>query len=265
MQSVNSVPDWAALRDRCVALRWFALVGRVKLGFSFVTPTGSRQVLKAQEEFNGEERRILDLLGRGLSRDFPNPQRIGCPDSAVLRGVAAHKVPLSEADRWLNHFSSCSPCFQEFTQFRKQAVDRQRTQIWLAAAAVVIVAVAGWFWVRSRPQVQTPAVVVLDLRGRATVRGENQPETSQPPLEVPRNATALNLELPIGSNEGTYDVALLSPSGAELFRTGATAKLEDQIVVLRADVDLGRVPPGSYFLGVRQPGLEWTRFSIRLL
>ena len=183
----------------------------------------------------------------------------------MLRGIAAHKVPLSEADRWLNHFSSCSPCFQEFTQFRKQAVDRRRTQIWLAAAAVFIFAVTGWFWVRTRPQVQTAAVVVLDFRGRATVRGENPPETSQLPLEVPRNAKSLNLELPIGSNEGAYSVALLDPSGAELFRTSATAKLEDHIVVLRADVNLAGVPPGSYFLGLRQPGLEWTRFPIRVL
>ena len=174
-------------------------------------------------------------------------------------------MPLSEADRWLNHFSSCSPCFQEFTQFRKQAVDRRRTQIWLAAAAVFIFAVAGWFWVRTRPPGQTAAVVVLDLRGRATVRGENPPETSQPPLEVPRNARNLNLELPIGSNEGAYDVALLNPSGAELFRTSATAKLEDHIVVLRADVNLAGVSPGSYFLGLRQPGLEWMRFPIRVL
>src|SRR6202162_4425213 len=191
-----------------------------------MTPTGSRQVLKAQEEFNGEEKRILDLLGRGLSRDFPNPLRVGCPDSALLRGIAAHKVPLSEADRWLNHFSSCSPCFQEFTQFRKQAVDRRRTQVWLAGGAGLIVAVAGWFWVRSRPQVQTAAVVVLDLRGRATVRGENPPEASQPPLEVPRNAKTLNLELPIGSNEGTYDVALLDPSGAELRSEEHTSELQ---------------------------------------
>jgi hypothetical protein len=73
------------------------------------------------------------------------------------------------------------------------------------------------------------------------------------------------LELPIGSNEGAYDVALLNPTGAELFRTSATAKLEDHIVVLTADVDLAGVPPGSYFLGVRQPGLEWTRFLIRVL
>jgi len=119
--------------------------------------------------------------------------------------------------------------------------------------------------VRSRPSGQTAAVVVLDLRGRAAVRGENPPESSQPPLEVPRNARSLNLELPIGSNEGAYDVALLNPSGAELFRTSATAKLKDHIVMLKADVDLVGVPPGSYFLGLRQPGVEWMRFPIRVL
>jgi hypothetical protein len=183
----------------------------------------------------------------------------------VLRGIALHKLPLSEADRWLDHFSSCSPCFQEFTQFRKQAVHRRRTQIWLAVAAVLLFAVAGWFWVRTRPQVQTAAVVVLDLRGRATVRGQSPPDTGQSPLEVPRNARNLNLELPIGSNEGPYDIALLDPSGAELFRTSAMAKLEDHIVVLRADVDLAGVSPGSYFLGLRQRGLEWMRFPIRVL
>jgi hypothetical protein len=119
--------------------------------------------------------------------------------------------------------------------------------------------------VRTRPQVQTALTVVLDLRGRATARGENPPETSQPPLEAPRKAKSLNLELPIGSNEGPYDIALLDPSGAELFRTSAMAKLEDHIVVLRADVDLAGVSPGSYFLGLRQRGTEWMRFPIRVL
>ena len=137
--------------------------------------------------------------------------------------------------------------------------------MWLAAAALVLLAVAGWMWVRSRPSGQTAAVVVLDLRGRSTARGENPPETSQAPLEVPRDVRSLDLELPIGSNEGAYDIALLNPSGAELFRASATAKLEDHIVVLRANVDLAGISPGSYLLGVRQPGLEWTRFPIRLL
>ena len=219
--------------------------------------TESRRVLKQQEEFNAEEKRILNLLGRGLSQDFPNPQRVGCPDSAILKGIALHKVPLAEADRWLDHFSSCSPCFQEFTQFRKQALDgRRRIQMWLAAAAMVLLVLAGWLWVASRPSGQTAAVVVLDLRGRATVRGENTPESSQPPLEVSRNARSLTLDLPIGSNEGTYDLALFNLVGDELFRTSATARLENHIVVLRADVDLAGVSPGSYFLGVRQPGIK---------
>jgi len=231
-----------------------------------MTSTGSRRILKEQEEFNGEEKRILDLLDKGLSRDFPNPQRIGCPGPPILKSIALHRLPLAEADPWLEHFSSCSPCFQEFSEIRKQAAgQRRQTQMWLAAAAMVLLAVAGWMWVRSRPTGQTAAVVVLDLRARSTVRGENPSETSQPPLEVPRSAKSLNLELPIGSNEGAYDVALLNPSGAELFRTSATARLEDHIVVLRANVDFASVSPGSYFLGVRQPGLEWTRFPIRLL
>jgi hypothetical protein len=136
--------------------------------------------------------------------------------------------------------------------------------MWLAAAAMVLIALAGWMWVRSRPLAQTATVVVLDLRGRASLRGENPFETSQPPLAVPRNARALNLELPIGSNEGTYDVALLNPTGTEVFRTSATAKLQNHVVILRADVDLAGVSPGSYFLGIRQSGLQWTRFSIRL-
>ena len=207
----------------------------------------------------------MDLLARGLSREFPNPQRVGCPGSAILRNIAFHRLPLSEADPWLDHLASCSPCFQEFSEIRKQAAGKRRqTQMWLAAAAMVLLSFGGWLWVRSRPSGQTAAVAVLDLRDRTAVRGENPAETNRPPLEVPRSAKSLNLELPIGSNEGAYDVALFNPSGSELFRTSATAKLEDHIVVLRTAVDLTRISPGSYFLGVRQTGLEWTRFPVRL-
>ena len=94
---------------------------------------------------------------------------------------------------------------------------------------------------------------------------ENPPDISQPPLKIPRKAKILNLELPIGSNEGAYHVALLDPSGAERFRGSGTAKLKDHIVVLRADVDFAGISPGSYFLGLRRPGLEWMRFPVRVL
>jgi hypothetical protein len=184
----------------------------------------------------------------------------------VLRAIALRKVPLSEADRWLNHFSSCSPCFQDFTQFRKQAVDgRRRAQLWLAAAAALLFAVAGWLWVRTQPSVQTSATVVLDLRERSVARGENSAETKQLALEIPRAAKQLVMDLPIGSKEGSYDLALLNEAGGEVLRAKGTATLENQIVILRADIDIRNVSPGFYFLGLRRLGLEWSRYPTRVI
>jgi len=142
---------------------------------------------------------------------------------------------------------------------------RRHAVRWLAAAAVVLLAVGGWLWVRNRPSVQTPAVVVLDLRARAPVRGETTNDTHQTPLEIPSGARHLQLDLPVGSNEGTYNLTLLDQNGAELSHSTGTAKLEDHTVTLRVEVDLARVSPGRYVLGLRQPGLEWTRFPVRLL
>jgi hypothetical protein len=207
---------------------------------------------------------MLDLLGKGLSRDFPNPQRVGCPDSKVLRGIAAHRVPLSEADRWLTHFSSCSPCLQEFTQFRKQAVERRRSQVWLAAAAVFIFAVAGWLLVHTRPSLQTSATVVLDLRERSLARGENPTGTEEVALEIPRTARHLIVDLPIGSKEGSYDLALLNEAGDEVSRATGIATLEDHVVILRADIDIRDLSPGFYFVGLRQLGPEWNRYPTRV-
>ncbi len=208
---------------------------------------------------------MLDLLNRGLSQDFPNPQRVGCPDSAVLRDIALHKMPLAEADRWLHHFSACSPCFQEFTQFRERVANRHgRAQLWFGAAAVLLFAVAGWLWVHPQPTTRATAAVVLDLRARSVARGQNPSETPQIPLEIPRGAQRVVMDLPIGSKEGSYDVALMGHTGTEILNTAATARLENHVVVLRADVDFKNVRPGLYFLGLRQPGLEWERFPVRV-
>jgi len=136
--------------------------------------------------------------------------------------------------------------------------------MWLAAAAVVLIAIGGWLWVRHRSAAQTAAVVVLDLRGRAPARGETPTGSDQPPLEIPLRARHVRLDLPVGSNEGVYELALLRGNGAELFSSTGAAKLEDHIVVLRSDVDLSAVSPGSYFLGLRQLGMEWTRFPVRV-
>ena len=63
-----------------------------------------------RKEFEKAEERILDLLARGLSREFPNPQRVVCPDSTILKGIAFRKLRLGEVEQLMDHLGSCSPC-----------------------------------------------------------------------------------------------------------------------------------------------------------
>ena len=245
----------------------FGSSGDDKLGVSVHGDSSgqSRQLLSDRDEFSKEEQRILDALERGLSRAFPNPDRIGCPGSAVLKGIAFHKLGLAEVHQWLDHLSACSPCYQEFTELRKQAVtQRRRLQVSLAAAAVVILSVTGWVWVRTHQSVQGPETAVLDLRGISVVRGENSSLTNLPTLELQRSAKHLVLDLPIGSAEGAYELAVLSESGTQLLSAIGSAQLQDRVVVLRADVEFHDVSPGKYVLALRRPGLEWVQYRVQV-
>src|SRR5437870_1573237 len=102
----------------------------------------------------------------------------------MLRGIAQHKIPLSQADQWLNHLSVCTPCFQDFRRFRGEATAGRRRVFQMAlAAAVLLIVIGGLLLLRSRPSVQT-ATVTIDLRERSIARGENPAETGQSPLEL---------------------------------------------------------------------------------
>jgi hypothetical protein len=226
----------------------------------------SRQVLSEQEEFDREDKRLLDVLAQGLSREFPNPRRVGCPDSAVLRSVAFRKLRLADAERWLKHLSSCSACFQEFSDFRRQAASqRRRTMAWTAAAAVLIFAVAGWLWVRVRTQHSVLAATeVLDLRQVSAVNTQNPTEEGRQTLVLYRGTRHLILDLPAGSNQGIDEIAIFSKTGVEILDTSGAARLEHHVVCVEVDVDVNRFQPGQYFLGVRQPGLTWAEYRVRV-
>ena len=71
----------------------------------------------AKEQFGKEDQRLLDLLEQGVSRDFPNPERVGCPNSSVLRELAFRKLGLAEVKQWLQHLGACSQCFQDSAVF----------------------------------------------------------------------------------------------------------------------------------------------------
>jgi hypothetical protein len=77
-----------------------------------------RRSISRMRDLEREEERILEVLGRSLLTDYPNPARIGCPPSEVLKGIATHELPLVEAAKWLDHLGSCSPCYRDFCQSR---------------------------------------------------------------------------------------------------------------------------------------------------
>ena len=83
-------------------------------------------------------------------------------------------------------------------------------------------------------------------------------------LEISRKTKHLVLDLPIGSKEGPYEVGLLTETGDQILRATGVAQLHDHITDLRVDVDLSGAQAGPYSLGLRQPGLEWTRYPVRV-
>lgn len=211
-----------------------------------------------------DERRILDALGRGLLKEFPNPDRTGCPGSAVLKRIASHEMPLAEAEKWLDHVTSCSPCYREFSELQAGYRHRRmQTILAIAASILIVVGVAGWalfFRQKGPPVVQTAA---LDLRNRSVPRG-GEPNPGEQPLEISRRVRRLNVYLPLGSGEGLYEMRIATAAGSAVFATSGVASLKDGVTSIQADVDLSSASSGQYVFQVRRPNSEWNSYPLLL-
>ncbi len=88
-----------------------------------------------------EERELRELLRQAFPANHPNPERRNCPGSGILKAMASGKITIEEAVPWIHHFTSCSPCTREFSEFRK---DYRRLRLpRIAGLAVGILVVAG--------------------------------------------------------------------------------------------------------------------------
>lgn len=207
---------------------------------------------------------MLGVLGRGLQDEFPNPERIGCPGREIVAAIAAHKMPLSQAESYLDHLTSCSPCYRDFLQLQREHRQRRTRMIFAVAASVLIVAaIATWAAIRGHDNVQVAQSVVVDLRNHSMARG-TEPLPSEPPLEISRSVSHLDIYLPLGSSDGPYDFRIAT-TREEVLRTGSGfAKVQEGITALPVDVNLSSVSPDLYILQIRKVGSEWTSYSLRL-
>ena len=211
-----------------------------------------------------DEKRILDALGRGLLKEYPNPDRAGCPGSDVLKRIASHEMPLTEAEKWLDHLTSCSPCYRDFTELQA-GYRRRRMQTVLAIAATILIVagIAGWALLFKQKWPPTVQTAVLDLRNRSVARG-GEPTPDEQPLEVSRAVRHLSVYLPLGSAEGPYEMRMVTTAGSPIFTTNSVAFLKDGVTSIQVVVDLSSASSGRYVLQVRRTNSEWNSYPLLL-
>jgi len=211
-----------------------------------------------------EEKQLRQALSRTFLEGYPNPGRVGCPGSAILRAIASGKLTLEEAEPWIHHLSSCSPCTREFWELRKS---HRRRRAWrfagIAASVVLAAGILAWFVLKVSFGPTRLEPVTVDLTAWATVRGpENNPPN--PPVQLQRGYLSMTVYLPLGSEPGTYDIEIVRGSGQPTWSAQREAKIEYSKTTLRVQVDLRHFAPGSYSLAFRRQDQSWTYIPLVL-
>jgi hypothetical protein len=223
------------------------------------------------------------ILQQAILRNYPNPERRGCPGSAALRIAAERRLP-HEDPQW-EHVTHCSPCYQEFLELRNAVLEHHRTRrrigsLAIAAGVVVIAVISAFLVVRTREQPRSPApaarqsapgkppagpasppkVITAVLNFESETRGaEGDPSKADDLQRLPRGPVALAIYLPIGSEPGQYQVRLLrSRSDTKpLASFAGTGELQDGLTILRITADLSEFKPGTYTFAIRRQGESW--------
>lgn len=211
-----------------------------------------------------EEKQLRQALSRTFLEGYPNPDRRDCPGYDVLRAIASGKLTLEEAEPWIQHLSSCSPCTQEFSQIRKNLRKRTvRRFSAIAATVVLVISVLCWIFLRRNFEPVRLEKASLDLTGRGTIRGPEENPTS-PPLQLPKADLDLTVYLPLGSAPGNYDIQVVRESGQPLWSAQGEVKIENYKSTLHVRANLSHLTSGLYLLAIRPRGWDWTYYPLVL-
>ncbi len=205
-----------------------------------------------------EEKQLREALSRTFLDGYPNPERRGCPGTDTLRAIAFEILTLEEAEPWIYHLSSCSPCTREFCELRKSHRRWRALRFYgIAASAVLAAGILAWFLVKVSFGPARLQPVTVDLTAWATVRGaESNPPN--PPVQLARGYFDMTVYLPVGSEPGIYEIQVLREPDQPIWSARREVKLENYKATLRVQIDLRRFSPGLYLLAFRQQDRSWT-------
>lgn len=213
--------------------------------------------------------RLRKRLQDSILREYPNPERKGCPGETVLKRLATR--PLNEdieADASWHHVTHCSECYREFLGLRAQAMHQARSRrlflTWGIAAAIAAIAV-GLFFVRRQANLNRPQNAELAYV-KKTVDIESMPRSGEPaqaeqPIYLDRKPLELTVQLPVGSKAGTYEFQL-QKTHQPVISTKAEASIRDGTTAFSVKIDLTRLKTGQYSMSVRRVPWDWNYYPV---
>jgi len=211
-----------------------------------------------------EEASFLKAAQRVLLQGgFPNAARMGCPDKSILKAIAFREVNPDKVMDLIEHVGMCSPCFREYTELRRQEVWRRRAAYLSIAAAVILSLSLGWWRWRSSQQVVFTAHyhIVADIRSPLFLRGDQG--SGKGPLVFQKGFDDVTIYFPEGSRAGKYEVAILGQEfGEPLTRASGKATIESRMTTMNVTLDLSRIAPGYYLVGIRPLGTDWSYYPV---
>jgi hypothetical protein len=218
--------------------------------------------------------RGIVALGRKHSKTgFPNPNRVGCPNSSTLRAMAYRDRRLTLEDFPAAHVVSCSPCFEKYEEFRRMSLLVRGIKITAASIAVaaMLFLTARFAWNHARgtdetsvaAKQRTPDVasfpLKVDLASFSATRGDsgNNPDKK---IRLPQKLLRVDFILPIGMDAGDYEIRLQDSKGTVFIDKRALGHMNDGVTSVTTDIDLASATRGSLTLMIRSPGMDWRRF-----
>jgi hypothetical protein len=147
-------------------------------------------------------------------------------------------------------------------------------------AATVVLAIGALFWlfpghfgllsIRGHQEIaRIPSLppfqpVTLDLRRLSLARGEGRPQTGQPTLTIPRSRVRITFLLPVGSEEGPYEIQIVTGDGRLASLSRGQARILGEVTTLLAEADLRGFSPGRHELRLGRPGFSAQAYLIVL-
>jgi hypothetical protein len=218
------------------------------------------------------ERLLIRAATEAIKTDFPNPERLGCPESTSLIAIARRNLSGPDTEDTIDHIATCAPCLDEYNRHRRRHLLLRRGRFALICFAGVVAIGSAWHFGRM-PQKQPVArqapdpvlTATLDFSNRTVERSDEvqrRPEPETPHLK--RAVLKLTVRLPIGTEDGAYSVEFWTGNDQPVAKATGNAVWDGSAETLISTIDRRKIAPGEYTLAIRNARWLWSTYKVLL-